>query len=387
MRHGLLLTTGLLLLAACHKAGPSSRLPAHAAAASLPPNGSPMASPDLRGVSLPAPMPPPLPDVEFTREYEEEPEPEVETAACGFQMGESFSYRGRLYFQGRPFAAMDTFGKISWGGVVAEEGRLFARTSFSAEHARVTAEVHLPELTLHAVGPIVRAEYMQIQRTRIATRTSVKGAFFAPDIQLPSNVKLVTPLREDYRIPCSFVSANEPETSVSKFDGSLAMLSAPDKVVGLSLTPDGPPVAQLVHPENLGVGVLGMYKTTALVSVDAHSDASSVTLVGWIHEGTLDDGGSGLQGGNVGLIGHPDDRTRMDCSGVPVFVSVAHKLHRLVEVQDEMTFYGALAKDGDFRVDLGGDDAWSAKTPPKDGASSPLDPFIPKEYLARCTPQ
>ena len=234
------------------------------------------------------------------------------------------------------------------------------------------------------VAPIVRAEWMQIQRTRIATRTSVKGAFFAPDIQLPPDVRLKAPLREDYRIPCSFVSANEPQTQVTKFDGSYVRLSAPDKIVGLSLTPDGPPVAEIVRPDGLGVGVLGMYKTTALVSIDAQTEFSGVTLVGWIHDGTLDDSGGGIGHGMMATIGHPPDRIGLRCDGVTIFAAVDHELHRLVDVNGEMTFWGARAKNGDFRVDLGGNKACTVNAPPKDGPKEPLDPFIPKEYLPRC---
>ena len=379
MNRALVLVTALSTLGACHGARPAAPPETTSSATSADTVGtSELRREEVRANALRSH------EVDFTREYEEPRDLDERAAGCGFDMGENFSYRGLLFFRARPFADMITLGRVRDGRLIAEEGRLLARAAFTTESAHVNAELNLPELSLYAVGPIVRGEWLQIQRTRIATTTSVKGAFFAPDVQLPPNLRLKTPLRDDYRIPCAFVSANEPESSVGKFDGSYATLSAPGKVVGLSLTPDGPPVAEIIGPAGMGVGVLGMWKTTALVSIDAQSGSSSVTLVGWLHEGTLDDASGGLGHGTAGSGGRAANRVPLFCSGVDIFVRVDHKLHRLVDVTRAMTFWGAYAENGDFRVDLGGDPAWAVEKPTPDGPKQPLDPFIPKEYLVRC---
>ncbi len=376
MKRALLLLTTFASLNACHQ----GRTPAPAKTADS------SAVPGTSAVDPATQMVNALRDHEvlFEREYEEPANLDERPAACGFDIRENFSYRGLLYFRARPFADMRAFGSAQDGRLVVEEGRLHARVAFSTESARLNAEINLPELSLNAVGPIVRAEWLQIQRTRIATTTSVKGAFFAPDVQLPPNLRLKAPLHDDYRIPCGFVTPNEPESQVTKFDGSYATLSAPGKVVGLSLTPDGPPVAEIIRPEGMYIGVLGMYKTTALVSIDAQSDFSTVTLVGWIHEGTLGDALGGLGFGTMGTSRHAANRSRLFCAAADIFVTVDRKLHRVVAVMREMTFWGAYAENGDFRVDLGGDQAWTVEKPPVDGPKQPLDPFIPKEYLTRC---
>jgi len=324
------------------------------------------------------------PEPKFDREFAWPDEPDSEKSACSFQVRENFSYNGRLYFKGRPYASRRAFGDIDGGNLVVNEGTLFASGSLYTRSAHLFAEVHLPELPLFATGPIVRGEFLHIQSTRIATRTSVKGAFFSPDIQLPSYLKLKAPMREDYRIPCAYVDVNSPAEPVSTFVGEYTALSAPDKIVGLSLTPDGPAVAEIVHPENLMVGVLGMYKTTALVTVPATSQWSNVTLVGWIHDGNLDDMGGSIGHGSALSRGPRQHLTQMDCKSASIFVTVDRKLYRLVDVRDPMTFRGALAENGDFRVDLEAVETWSAFAPAARDPDAPLDPFIPKEFLEQC---
>lgn len=323
--------------------------------------------------------------VKFDRELVEPDEPDASAAACGFQVGTSFTYPGMLHVKGRPFASLSVFGSVRSGSFVAEEGRLDAGGSFYTDLAHVSGDVNLPEVSLYAAAPIVRGDFLHVTRTRIATRTSVKGAFFSPDVKLPSNVRLKTPLREDaFRIPCHFVTPNQPDTPVTRFpEAGMVWLDAPDKIVGLSTTPEGPPVAEIVHPAGMVVSLLGMYKTTALVAVEATSETSDVTLVGWIHEGNLDDG-SGTIGHGYGTGHGGRERQHVTCNGVPILVSVEGRLLRVAEVQDRMTLYGARSPSGDFRVDLGANPAWSATAPSKNGPTEPLDPFIPAEYLVRC---
>ena len=74
----------------------------------------------------------------------------------------------------------------------------------------------------------------------------------------------------------------------------------------------------------------------------------------------------------------------MDCKSASIFVTVDRKLYRLADVREPMIFRGALAENGDFRVDLGASETWPASAPATKDPSAPLDPFIPKEFLGQC---
>jgi len=329
---------------------------------------------------------PPKPDVELNRELEQPEQVDAESASCGFRAGDSTEYAGMFFLKGRPFARGDAFGKVTYGTFAAEEDRLYAPFSFYTDAAYVYGEIYLPDMPLFAAGPIVHDDWIHILRTRIATKSSVKGAFFAPDLKLPASVRLKTPLREDaYRIPCGMVTPDRPGT-MDSFSGTSMKLEAPDAIVGLSHSPQGPAVAEIVHPSELSLEMLSMYKTTALVSVHVSTPESEVALVGWIHEGTMDNSGAfGIGEGKIGTIGHIPRPVHVSCDGVSVLASVDGKLYMVAEISAPYDFYGARAANGDLRIDLGADPAWSPDHGPRNGAKQPLDPFIPKEYLVRCT--
>jgi hypothetical protein len=328
-----------------------------------------------------------LPDVEFTREYEEPVDIDAEPT-CKINVGPSgLAYDGLLYVHGKPFARANAFGTISYASLGAEEGSLYAPGTFGTETASVTAEVYLPDLQLYAAMPIIIDGFVHVVRTRIATKTSVKGPFFAPDVKLPPNIRLRAPLREDaIRVPCAYVRASAPEEAVDAIEraSSSVILDAEEKNVSVSLTPTGAPMADIVKPQELRVSMLSLYKTTALVAVHAETKESDVYVVGWIHDGELNEGGSIIGLGNVGTIGRAANETHLNCDRVSVFVEVDHKLFKAADVNDTMSFHGARAANGDFRLDLGADPTFSPTKPPKKGPNAPLEPFIPKEYLPRC---
>ena len=331
------------------------------------------------------------PPVSFERDYEQVPSPDAEPSACSFNLSASesgsFGYEGMISIHGRPFARADALGAITSGSIGVEEGSLYAPGIFAADHASISGEVYLPDVRLYAAVPIVYDGWLHVLRTRIASKTSVKGPFFAPDVKLPPEIRLRTPLREDaMRVPCAFATASQPENDANAFarTTSWAYLHSPDKNVSISLTPTGAPVADIVKPSELGLHLVTLYKTTALVSVVASTKESEVMLVGWIHDGTLDDGGGGLGLGTMGTIGHPNGGAFFDCDDVSIFVEVDRKLFKVADVWDHKQLYGAPAPNGELRVDLGANPGWSAKAAPKKGAKEPLDPFVPKELLARC---
>jgi hypothetical protein len=380
-RYGCLLAvTSLAFVAGCMR---GAAQPPRAVASSSGPSAFPFA------VSSPSESADPeLPPVAFERAYEEAIDTDYENSACALNTTtqNGFDYDGMLYVRGRPYARVDAFGKIVgvWLGV--DEGSLFAKGTFSTEHASVGGDLYLPDLRLYATVPIVLDGWIHVVRTRIATKTSVKGPFFAPDVKLPPGVHLRAPLREDtLRVPCAFVSTSPPEEA-SAFDRatSTAILDAPEKTVSISLTPTGAPVADITKPKELNLNLVTLYKTTALVGVKATTKESEVILVGWIHEGELNDGYGGLESGAVGTIGRSDGASSWDCNGVSVFVEADRKLFKVADVNDHMDFRGALAPNGDLRVDLGANPSWSPTAAPKKGPKEPLDAFVPKEFLGRC---
>jgi hypothetical protein len=384
-RVSLLAFVAASFVAACAR-GPAP--PPRAVAAS---SGSPTAYPFATTAPAEEPAAVERPEVTFDREYEDAVPTDAESSVCSFNsnigVDRRFGYDGMVYVHGRPFARIDALGEVKGTFVNLEEGSLYARSTFSADHATLTGDIYLPDLPLYASVPIVYDGWIHVLRTRVATKTSVKGPFFAPDVKLPPGVRLRTPLREDaIRIPCAYVSTTPPESDVNAFDdaSSTVALDSPDKNVSISLTPAGAPVADIAKPTRMNVGLITMYKTTALVSVKASTKESEVLLVGWIHEGELNEDYGGVGLGTVGTIGHAVGTPHFDCDGVSIFVETDHKLFKVADIESSMGFWGAIKPNGDLRVDLGADPDWSWKTPAKAGPKAPLDPFVPKEYLARC---
>ena len=303
------------------------------------------------------------------------------------------------------------------GQIRVPEGTLFAPAELSTKSADIRADVSLRELPLYAKGPIVYDGWLHIHKTRIATQISVQGPYFEPDLRMGTDLRLAGPAREGIRIPCGMVAPRgewpdvddesdlDPELAemarhteeTQRLSGSAdgafpradgARLTAPQKIIGISRTPTGPAVAEIVHPDGRAVKLLAMYKTTALIAISEQpkdaKEQPAITLVGWIHEGELDDGGARVGPGSVGTIGHGPPRFSLQCEGVDVFVKVGKELFDVVSVNLRTRLVGAYAANGDFRVDLGGNPHWSSEKPPKDASGEPLDPFVPKEYLTRC---